>query len=299
LRFLLPLGRPETAETLSASRNMVPWVVPIGLLVGLAWVGAFRVTWRLYGEIAAVRVIPALTIVLMECLFTGHYLLLGLTRTVDTLSQGRHLRLGGRLRVGPGEEFAQTTPSLVAGSAPREQSDMSPPSLLTPVGSLVLCLAILSQWVLITSAPAVSPWWPSPTDWRHHFNFLYPAPLYRPLLLAPMWGRWGVLLAATIGRTARRADLPVRTLCETMSPGRLLKHAILPTTLTAIYASRGGNLAIGLILSVVVFAIAYLAAVIMVRRGGGQTRQSLHATGQVAQLAFLALYRAFWPFIHG
>ena len=35
------------------------------------------------------------------------------------------------------------------------------------------------------------------------------------------------------------------------------------------------------------------------RRGGGQTKQSLFAAGQVAQLAFLAIYRAFWPLIHG
>ena len=55
----------------------------------------------------------------------------------------------------------------------------------------------------------------------------------------------------------------------------------------------------GVVLAMVVFAVTYVVSVVMARRGGGQTRQSLFAAGQIAQLTCLALYRGFWPLIHG
>jgi hypothetical protein len=157
---------------------------------------------------------------------------------------------------------------------------------------------VLALWALVTSIPFEPPWWPSPSDWRHYFNFLYPRPIYRPLVLAPIWGHWGILLAATIGRTASHADAPTVHFCQAMRPGRLLVHTILPTALTAIYASREENRLIGVVISLLVLGVAYAAAVIFARKGDGQTRQSLLAVGMVALLAFLAIYRAFWPFIH-
>ncbi|HVP13073.1 MAG TPA: hypothetical protein VMV94_18000 [Phycisphaerae bacterium] len=290
LRFLLPLGRrraPAQPATLSRATS---WIVPLGLLIGLLWAGTFRVTWKLYGEIATVRVVPALMIVLIESLFTGLYLVLGLARTVHLLAGDRPLR--PEPYIGDAGE---------GGPAPNSQPvHGNPLSLepLSPIGTLAMCLVVLCQWVLITSIPWESPWWPAPNDWRHHFNFLYPAPLYRPLLLAPIWGRWGILVAATIGRTARHVDSETVGLSQAMSPARLLRQSVLPIALTAVYCSRGGNLAIGIIMSMLVFGVTYVVAVIMARRGGGQSRQSLYAAGQIAQLVFLALCRAFWLFIH-
>jgi len=284
IKFVLPLGRlPDRPEPGAAF-----WIVPLGLIIGLLWVGVFRATWRIYGEIATVRVIPALMVILLECLFTGYYLVLGLARTVHTLASDRPLRWDAAASGGSSEDIAPQ-PALIAG-------DSAQP--LSPTATLVLGLAVLVQWVLITSIPWESPWWPSPTDWRHHFSCLYPAPLYRPLLLTPIWGRWGILLAATIGRTARHADGQTQALEKAMTPGRLLRQTILPTVLTAVYCSRGGNLVIGVIISMVVFGATYATAVITARRGGGQTRQSLYGTGLIAQIVFLAVYRAFWLFIH-
>jgi hypothetical protein len=267
LRFFLPLGRSEvdTGRPLA-----VAWVVPVGLLTGLAWAGCFKLAWRVYGETANLRLIPALVVVLLECLLTGPFLALGLSRTVHLLAGVRPTRGG-----------------------------TDPAAPLSPVGTLILGLTLLSEWVLIASIPVVSGWWPSTGDWRHHFNFLYPAPLYRPLVLAPLWGRWAILLAATIGRTARQADPTTVALCDAMRPRRVLLHCLLPFALTSVFFSRGGNLLIGVVLGLLVFGVTYLVGVGMARRGGGQTRQSLYAAGQIAQLAFLALYRAFWPAIHG
>lgn len=270
LRLLFPFVQgPPSARPLAWGRS-ASWIVPLGLAIGLAWAGVFRVTWRIYGEAGNVRVIPALAIVLLECLFTGPFLALGLARTAHLLTGIKPL-----------------------SAAP----DLKAP--LSPVGTLVLCLTVLSEWVLIASIRDDAAWWPSPKDWRSYFNFMYPAPIYRPLLLAPIWGRWGMLLAACVGRTARGADDAIVSFCESMRPARMLRHAILPIALTAIYFSREGNIFIGLIMALMVFAGTFVVAVVMAQRGGGQSRQSLFAAGQIAQLAFLAVCRAMWPLVYG
>lgn len=290
LRFLLPMRRRREPADSAAAGRALGWIVPLGLVIGLVWVGGFRAAWRIYGEIATVRVIPALIIVVIETLFTGRYLVLGLARAIDWRFGERPPRSEAN---GPAisGEHSVCTPQLAIESLHREPA-------LSPFGTLTMLLVVLSEWVLITSIPWESPWWPAPTDWRFHLRFLYPAPLYRPLLLAPIWGRWGIVLAATIGRTARYADAEAAALCQTMSPGRLLRQTILPLVLTAVYCSRGGNFAIGIIMSVLVFGVTYLAAVIMAHRGAGQSRQSFYAIGQIAQLAFLGICRAFWLIIH-
>jgi hypothetical protein len=284
LRFLLPLGNRRATDHVPAAHaarsadlqpvptftRAVPWIVLIGLAVGLLWVGTFRLTWRLYGETANVRLIPALAVVLLECLLTGQLLVLGLARTTQLLGPDRpkHAHAGG------------------LGALP-------------PAGTLVLLLIILSQWVLILSIPDRAGWWPSDSDPRHYLNSLYPRPILRPLLVAPVWGRWGILLAASVGKTARQVDPQTRALGQAMTPGRLLRNTILPLLLTGVYFSREHNRLLGVIIGVLVFGVSYLFCVGLARRGGGQTRQSVFAAGQFAQLAFLAIYRAFWPLIHG
>ncbi len=271
IRFLFsPNAGPHQIGESDRFHHAASWFVPIGLMIGLLWAGGFRLAWRLYGETAGLRILPALTVVLIECLLTGGLLCLGLARTAHAL--------GG------------------AGSA---ENRLDARLYLGPAAMLILCLAVLSQWVLIASIPSVSPWWPQKPDWRSYLNFAYPAPVYRPLVLAPVWGRWGILLAASIGRTAHHADPPTVALCAAMRPTRVLKWAIVPTAFSAIYFARQGNVLIGVVMAMIVFAVTYIAAVVMARGIGGQTRSTLFAAGQIAQLVFLAVYRAFWPLIHG
>jgi len=268
VRFLFPIESPETRLGRPATERLVPYVVPVGLLVGLLWVAVFRLSWWLYGETGSIRVIPSLMVVLVECLLTGPFLALGLARTVHVLTSDR--------------------PELAT-------DDRLAP--LSAVGTLVLCLTILCEYALILSIPHREGWWPSPDDWRSDFNFLYPRPIYRPLLLAPLWGRWGMLLAATIGQTARNADQTTIALNHAMTPGRLLRHAFLPVVLTAIYCSRSRNYLTGVLIGILVFAVTYIVTVAIARRARGQSRQSLFAAAQIAQLAFLAIYRACWRLI--
>ncbi len=268
LKFLFPLSRKENLDPGIARLDFVPYVVPAGLIVGLIWVGVFRLGWWLYAETGSLRLVPALMVILVECLVTGPFLALGLARTIHILT-GNEPRVPGNDRLTP----------------------------LSPVGTLMLCLIVLSEFVLILSIEHREGWWPPPDDWRSYFNFMYPRPIFRPLLLAPLWGRWGILLAATIGRTDRNADAQTLALNRGMSPGRLLRNALLPVVLTAIYCSRSRNFLTGVLIGMIVFALTYLVTVAMARRGGGQSRQSLFAAGQVAQLAFLAVYKGCWRLI--
>ncbi len=267
--YLLLPARRSPPTTADQARRAIGWIVPIGLILGLVWVGAFRASWRLYGQAGSLRLVPSLVVVLLECLATGPLLLLGLARTVSRWSEG--------------------------GSDVRAESDRS----ATFPAILVLVAALLAQFVLISSLEDRSGWWPLPDDWRHHFNFLYPRPIYRPLILAPLWGRWGILLAASVGRPARGADAATIGLNSGMNPGRLLRQALLPLALTAIYCSRSRNYLTGVMIGMIVFGLTYLATVVLVRKGGGQNRDVLFAGGQVSQIAFLAVYRAFWRLIDG
>ncbi len=271
LRFLLPLRAVQDSPSPAACSQAVRWIVPMGLGIGLVWAASFRLSWRIYGEIAGLRVMPAITIVLVECLVTGLLLVLCSARTVDRMRAPDHR--------------AETI-----------ADDRAP---LTPLGMLTMLLIVLTLGALIISIPREHPWWPSPPDWRHSLRWFYPAPIYRPLILAPLWGRWGILLAASIGRPSAHAEAETIALSEAMRPTRLLLHTILPTVLTAVYCSREGNIFIGVVLSMVVFGATFLATVIIAQRCGGQTRNTLFAAGQVAQLMFLVGHRAMWPIIHG
>lgn len=266
--FLFPISRRPPRVAGLETVDIVPYFIPFGLLVGLIWVGTFRIGWWLYGETGSIRMVPSLMIIMVECLLTGPFLALGLARTIHLLT---------------GDE--PTIP---------DSNRLTP---LSPIGTLILCLIVLSEYVLILSMEHREGWWPSPNDWRSYFNFMYPRPIFRPLLLAPLWGRWGILLAATIGRADRHADAQSLALNRHMSPGRLLRNALVPFILTAIYCSRSRNFLTGVLIGMIVFAMTYLVTVALVRRSGGHSRQSLFAAGQIAQLAFLAVYKGCWRLI--
>lgn len=269
LRLLLPIGRVGSSLPLRAYAAAPHWLILIGLLIGMAWAGLFRVTWRVYGETGSLRPVPVLAVILLECCFTGAFFILGFTRAFQSLTGPRPVTQG------------------VDKNAP-----------FTQHATLALCLLILVQFTLILSIPNETPWWPS-SDWRARFNFLYPAPIYRPLILAPLWGRWGMLVAACVGRSARTADPDIAAFASAVRPIHLLAHAVLPLVLSAIYCAREGNFLVGIKLGLLVFGVTYLASVGMARRGGGQTRYSIYAAAQIAQLAALAIHRAFWAEIHG
>lgn len=269
LRFLLPIGEIPEADV-AAWRRACYWFLPIGLFIGLLWVGVFRAVWRLYGEEAtSLRLVPAVGVLFVDVLFTGYCLFAGLTATVNALTGHRHAR------------------------EPEDDSDIT----LTMPAMMVLLLVIVLELVLLSAVRTGAWWWPS--DWRRHLNFAYPRLIYRPLLLAPLWGRWAVLLAASVGRVATRAYPAAACLSQAVGPWFVLGSFLVPLVLTATYCSRSGNVVIGTIIALVVLGLTFVSSVIIARRGGGQTRRSMLAAGKIAELIFLGAFIGLSSYIRG
>lgn len=237
------------------------WFVPLGFLIGLLWMGAYRATWRLFGdpEVTQVRVLPALAVVWLELAFTGRCLATG----------------------------------FVACGFGRVSAEVESAGRDAAMARVMLraCLAALGLWVLVVGLPDRIGWYAASGDWRSMLNPIFPLATYRPLLLAPMWGRWAILLAARIGRPAANADADMRALSAAASVPCVLGWLMPILFLSAFYVNREGRAAGALLAGLGVLLTAYLFAAIAAQRRGGQDRHSVHACGFAAQLVFLALYR--------
>ncbi len=269
MQFMLPMGDPPRGDA-AFWRRASYWFLPIGLGIGLLWVGVFRGLWRLYGEeVTSLRLVPAVGVLAVDVIFTGYCLFVGLTTVVDALTGPRHAR--------------------------EPEHDVPTPPTLTAI--MALLLALIVQLVLISAVRTGDWWWPS--DWRRHLNFAYPQLIYRPLLLAPLWGRWAILLAALLGRVAPRSHPAAMGLSKAVSPGLVMVNFLLPLSLTAVYCSRSGNLILGTIIALTVLGLTFVSSVIIARRGGGQTRRSMLAAGKMAELIFLVSFVVLSGYIRG
>ncbi|MBN1344592.1 MAG: hypothetical protein JXQ73_18015 [Phycisphaerae bacterium] len=269
LRFLLPLGGLPMANAASWRRAAI-WFVPIGMVIGLMWVGVFRAVWRLYGEeVTSLRLVPAAAVVIVDVCFLGYSLLAGLTTTVNALTGSRHAR--------------------------EPENDVTAPLAMPAV--IVLLLTIVLELVFLSALRTGAWWWPQ--DWRSYLNFAYPRLIYRPLFLAPLWGRWAVLLAASVGRVATRSRPEAVGLSAALTPTFVLVSFLFPLTLTAVYCSRSGNIILGTIIALAVLGLTFVASVIIARRGGGQTWRSMLAAGKIAEIIFLAAFVSLSGYIRG
>ena len=256
LRLLLPgLGKVPGGASVAA----VHWLVPGGLLIGLAYVGLYRASWRIFGEVAGVRLMPALAIWLLDVVLCGLPLLLGAARTVDRWGE-------------------------------RGENPTASPSRLGQAGTIGLLVLLILKLVLWTAlSPGIAGW---PADWRRYFNFAYPRPVLRPLILAPMWGRWGLILAASIGRTAPAEGGPIAGLSGARSPAVVLGWFVPVLALTAVYCGRHGRWMIGCIIGLAVLGVTFLFAVVSARRFSGHTRYTVYAAALLSEASFLIFYLA-------
>ncbi len=261
LQYLFRAAPPSDGEESNAARRSVKWFIPLGFLVGLAWIGVFRLAWREFGdpEMTRFRAVPALAVVLLEAMLTGSVLFRGLAAAAD---------------------------SPIGRAMDDERGVLRS-------GGMIAALILLAHWVLIAGLPERIGWYPQPGAIRYYFNRVYPLLMYRPLLLAPLWGRWGILLAASVGSPSRAADPFTRSLAAAATPGVVLRWLVAPLGLTALYTHREGMLPWGMLSSLAVLLCTYLLAVRFARRCGGQSRATVLACGAVAQCIFLAAYAAF------
>ncbi|MCB9852708.1 MAG: hypothetical protein H6819_06405 [Phycisphaerales bacterium] len=253
-------GPPDFAKP----RRVWP-IVPLGLLIGLLWVGVFRATWRVFGEVGDLRLLPSVAVVVLVATFSGRLMLHAAIRLVETTGK--------------------------SDQPDTERTHVGEKSLI------LVILVLLGLFVLVLSLQELRGWWPSNDDWRSWFNWMYPRPIYRPLLLAPLWGQWGMLVTLCAGRAAPNADALTRNYSRELSAWKLVVHSALPLFLTSVYLSRGGRFFTGPMIAAALLAATILFSTIVANLRGGQSRTTVLATGLFAQLLFLFLYRAFWPLI--
>lgn len=261
VNFLLPL-RSADAEPIAGGTYTAHWFVPIGLMIGTIYAAVFGGVWFLYGEYFGLRLLPTIILLVVDAGFFGNRLWRGACVTADDLCHN------------DGVLSRAFRPAL-----------------------LVLVLLIFLKAALILCLPRGQQW--SIGDWRRFLLLVYPQPIYRPLILMPIWGRWAMLLALSLGRA--QADEPPDFL-RLMKSAKLrvvLVWLIICMALTAAYCGKGGNVAAGLLISGITLALAYLICVILAWRLGGLTRVSVYAVGLVAEMTFLFAYIPFANRIYG
>jgi cobalamin synthase len=254
LHLLLPIRRGDPVDEAAATRA-IHWIVPIGVVTGLVYACLYRGSWRCFGEVHGIRLMPA------ACVWIADLALLGCVLWIAAA------RVFGRL----------LRPSRPSCSPPTNEPGLV---LLAPL--VILAGLKLVLWVAIPEG--VSTW---PGIWGSALNFAYPHAFYRTLILAPIWGRWGVVLAANLGRCDPAADGLTRGLTAQQSPQRVLGWFIPITALTAVYCGYNGKWMVGCVIALAVLGTTYLFGVFAGRRLGGQNRDTLLAAGLVAELSYL------------
>lgn len=278
-RFLFPTTEFKAAESPTwtfASRWFVLW----GLVIGLVYLVVFRVSWKWFGEYQGVRWLPAAAVLAIDLGYCGYRLLAGLTQ----------------LQNRAGSEQAKDPASLTLGTL------------------LAVMLVTITKYAMLLSLPVGRVLKANPmTDlylpaW---LSLLCPDEvIYRPLLLMPVWGRWAVALAVSIGRIHPSEPDRLRDMASGISLKTIFAHWFGLTVFTmgycavvissdGVFITSGRTLAYGLLISMVTMLSAYSSGFVLARRSGGQTESTVCVAGLAAELAFLALYlvlasRIYW-----
>jgi hypothetical protein len=271
--FLFPLDRLRQSDS-PLWASTARWLIPWGFLIGLAYLFIFRVTWKWFGEYQQVRWLPAAAVLAADLAFCGHRMLASITRMRR-----------GHCSEPPGTPEALTLRNLLA-------------VLLITIVKYAMLLSLPVGRVL-KAASGMDWYLPSQTRWLCPDEVLY-----RPLMLMPVWGRWAIGLAASIGRISPSEPERIRQMAAGLSLPTILAQWAGITFVTMAYCalniplgaesvvfiSSGRTLAYGLLISLIVMLCSYLASFLMARLRDGQTESSILVAGLVAEMAFLTLY---------
>lgn len=236
------------------------WLPVWGVAIGVLYAVVFRLAWKAFGEYQGIRWLPVMAVLIVDLAVCGHRLLAGVISVASNRSAGH------------------------------------PPQSLNLTALLTLILVILGKFCLLTSLP-IGTWQSPPSgswgwdDTLSKLGPLYPSVIYRPLILAPLWGRWAMMLAMTIGRTSPGHSVRLQRMADGASLPTIFACWLIGAALTAIYCSGSGeHIARGVVLALVVMVIAYLASFVLARRAGGQTEATVATTGLITEMTFLVCY---------
>jgi len=264
VRYCIGLQRPEYDAPIRPSPTAVAvW----GLLVGLIVSGAFAVSWKYFGDIyfsesTRLRLVPSVMVILAGSI-------LNFKQLVGIAVTGERIVLG--------EQSGRLEPrDAVKG--------------ISLVGLLVLVLAILLKFSVLLAMPYHTPWWPN--DWRRIFSSIYPRMHTRVFILMGLWGKAGLLIAGATGSQSSDLGGPDRAFRRALKIRTLILNLAIVTAVTVIYFSSSHNRALGLLVSVSVFLVVYIASMLSSHRQRGHDRYSMFACAEVAELTLLLGYLA-------
>ena len=156
------------------------------------------------------------------------------------------------------------------------------------IEGLVTCVTVIFWALALLGLEGWDHDWP--TSLAPHWRWLRAQPMYRALLLAPLWGGWAMLIVPQFCRANGRTEPAVAAFAAGCGPlaaaacmgaiaaGTVLYFNYLPWRQLSISAAA------------VLAAIA--GGVVLCRTAGGLNRRSLLAANLLTQLAFLAAYLA-------
>ncbi len=239
------------------------------MILGLIWTVLFAGAWRMFGEYASLRVVPVLAVVVGDCVLSGRFVLAGI-RMSESLACRDDRRL----------ETSRTD--------------------ICVYGVLAAVVLVLALYGLLLAVPTGVEWWPS--GWRWHLRRLYPRPVFRPLVLMPLWACWSMVLAAGIGRARVQATSqkdPAERIAGQGSPRQIFLGFVPVAVISAIYCSRDGNWIIGLAISLAVFVSVYVTAMATALRWNGQSATTILVSGLVGRMVFLLSWLFVGRAVHG
>ncbi len=270
-RFLWTAPTEEPGDAADRAFDEEPWsraaawLPAWGLLIGGLYMFVFGISWRVFGEYQGIRWLPVTAVVAVDLALFGYRPLAGAV----------HLAA-----------------HRVAGSA--GEKDVPVAAMLTVV------LVALSKFALLICLP-IGIWLTGPGGdshgWVHQlerFAWLLPAPIYRPLLLMPLWGRFAMELVLALGRSAPEASGRLRRIASGVSLPVLFSHWLFCAVLTIVFCGGAGeHLARAVMTALGIFVVIYVAGYLMAHRSNGQSEATVGAACLVGEIAFLLFYIAF------
>lgn len=228
-----------------------------GATFGLAYVFVYWLTWSIFGEYMQIRLVPCVCLLMVDQLW-----------------------LGQRMSAG-------------AGTMLHREPDPGDPlgaSVHHRMMSVLLILVMLKLALLIyipTGRPFIFP----SVSWRSSLGQWLPEPLYYPLFLMPMWGRWAMMLSLTMGRATPGASRRLALLVEGANlRGVALWGGLLVLMTLVLACPQASDIPRGMVVVMVTIFLAYGLGFTFIRVQRGQSEAGLNATGALAEIAFLMTY---------
>ena len=257
-------GQPPHAHPEFDLGHVPICLIGLGAATGAALALAYGLAWRLYGDLATLRIIPA-------ALTLAGLMLLLFPRAWSAL-----VRLDALLHRPPRNARRAR---MHASNPAHGSTSGATPTILT----LLLFAALLAIPV---------PLYQQRSDADGLLARLQPPVPFDALALAPMWFVAGIMMAATLGRPARQADRLTAAFCLYVRARHASLAAALPAGLCAWWLSPGIAAPYGISTACLSLTLSFLTAAWLVRPARGHTTHTLQACGFLTMLYYLLIYLA-------